>query len=475
MKTTITIQPPLHQLLKAFDPKPNPNKDILINAAKQYTADILEINLNKTIPNSKNGLVITGHQANWHSCGVWLKTVLASTLAKFKTATAIQIIVDHDIYNTSLTVPVKIDTSLSKKIFKMDRSSPLLPVEFRKLNIDDSMHNTIKRHHDFSVLADLIDDNFFLNDNIKPADYITRYQALINQRLGLNVLYLPTSRLSELPAFLEYLDGTINRREEFAQMYNNAFEKIGLSGIKKLEIGKYTELPFWVIKDRQRDTLKIKTQASNVIYFKNNEYHIKGLNDCRFRFRPKAVALTLFLRQHASDMFIHGIGGAKYEKMVDELIVNFYNQKPKSYTVASMTKYLFETENEKIYSNPKNLDQQIRKIKFNPENYLPLNKSISQLVLVDKKNKLKEKLKTDQITLEDKRKIHHGISNINKHLLRSLDHKIERLYENKKLIETRKKQQEILYNRNYFFGFFSRYSLSETIKYVEDGIAKQNR
>src|SRR5690606_12266035 len=55
---------------------------------------------------------------------------------------------------------------------------------------------------------------------------------------------------------------------------------------------------------------------------------------------PKALALTLFLRMFASDLFIHGIGGGRYDQVTDAVIRRYYGVEPPAFVVASMTMYL---------------------------------------------------------------------------------------------------------------------------------------
>ena len=53
-----------------------------------------------------------------------------------------------------------------------------------------------------------------------------------------------------------------------------------------------------------------------------------------------ALVTTLFARLVLSDLFIHGIGGAKYDQLTDELIRSFFGLAPPDYLVISATLHL---------------------------------------------------------------------------------------------------------------------------------------
>src|SRR5262249_56991840 len=56
-----------------------------------------------------------------------------------------------------------------------------------------------------------------------------------------------------------------------------------------------------------------------------------------FKVRSRALTNTLFARLFLADLFIHGIGGAKYDELTDEIIRRFYGFAPPAYMVLSAT------------------------------------------------------------------------------------------------------------------------------------------
>ncbi len=59
-----------------------------------------------------------------------------------------------------------------------------------------------------------------------------------------------------------------------------------------------------------------------------------------FKVRSRALTTTLYARLFLADLFIHGIGGGKYDELTDELIRRFYECEPPIYMVLSATRWL---------------------------------------------------------------------------------------------------------------------------------------
>ena len=55
------------------------------------------------------------------------------------------------------------------------------------------------------------------------------------------------------------------------------------------------------------------------------------------RFRTRALSTTLFSRLCFADLFVHGIGGAKYDAVTDTVLQRYYHVTPPPYLVVSGT------------------------------------------------------------------------------------------------------------------------------------------
>jgi hypothetical protein len=64
----------------------------------------------------------------------------------------------------------------------------------------------------------------------------------------------------------------------------------------------------------------------------NQDLAVRGL-----RLSPRALTLTIFLRLLVCDLFVHGIGGGRYDQVADRIIANHFNLAPPRFAVATLT------------------------------------------------------------------------------------------------------------------------------------------
>jgi hypothetical protein len=55
---------------------------------------------------------------------------------------------------------------------------------------------------------------------------------------------------------------------------------------------------------------------------------------------PKALLLTMFVRLFCCDLFIHGVGGGRYDSVTDGVCRRYFGIEPPAFVVASITMYL---------------------------------------------------------------------------------------------------------------------------------------
>jgi len=87
------------------------------------------------------------------------------------------------------------------------------------------------------------------------------------------------------------------------------------------------------------------------------------------KIRPKAIVNTMYSRMFFSDLFIHGIGGAKYDQVTDEIIGEFFDVEPPKYAAVSATLHLpykpFDVSDNDIHE----LKHVIKDMGYNPDRY----------------------------------------------------------------------------------------------------------
>ncbi len=188
---------------------------------------------------------------------------------------------------------------------------------------------------------------------------------------------LPLSVICGFPEFRHFMLDFVERRQGFTRVHNAALagfrHERGLGGRPepfpdlRRAAGEWWELPFWVLDsvERSRRPLSValsgssgelcllaglpEDSAAGVLLCLVDDTspagraeNLRRLGESGLAIRPKAVALTMFLRLFVADIFVHGVGGAGYDAVTDEIIRRFYGVEAPRYAVASTTRWLPE-------------------------------------------------------------------------------------------------------------------------------------
>ena len=123
--------------------------------------------------------------------------------------------------------------------------------------------------------------------------------------------------------------------------------------------GLYLQQAFAVLNIGDEDALaEIKNQMA-------------ALDARGIRIRSRALITTLFARLVLSDLFIHGIGGAKYDQVTDELARRFFGlQPPKFATMSATLRLPIDLPADRPDEEPE-LRHEIRELQYHPERFLP--------------------------------------------------------------------------------------------------------
>ena len=88
------------------------------------------------------------------------------------------------------------------------------------------------------------------------------------------------------------------------------------------------------------------------------------------RLRTRALITTMAARLLLGDLFIHGIGGAKYDQLTDRIIAQFFGFEPPGYMVVSGTLQLPISRPAVATESVQQLRQRIRELEFHPERFI---------------------------------------------------------------------------------------------------------
>src|SRR5262249_14513207 len=99
-----------------------------------------------------------------------------------------------------------------------------------------------------------------------------------------------------------------------------------------------------------------------------------------FKVRPRALTNTLFARLFLCDLFVHGIGGGKYDELTDEIMHRFYGIEPPEFLVFSATLLLPFQHYSANLDRCRRLAHEGRDLHWNPQRHISLDSAAAKLV-----------------------------------------------------------------------------------------------
>jgi hypothetical protein len=471
------------------------NRKELVKLAKKYT---LKLDAKKPDQESFEKVIVTGHQATWHHCGILAKNALTCRFATETHGVGIHLVLDHDDCDTEFLLPQKKHGLFGFKKIKLETENqntalearPAPPTEKIKL-----MLNQIAKDKQDRLCISIWTE--FLNKRLRTlytfkniAELITYLQAQIYAVLGVDLLYLPVSHLSQSTCFLRFVLSIMNDAPNFARIYNQALKHSNNKSFRDLreliinQDKKRVELPFWLISQRgNRSTLFIKSIRNQNFIFGTQTRILGRINPTQelqipkqfdetlkkygYCLRPKAIPLTLFVRLYLADWFVHGLGGAKYEAITNSIIEKYYHLKKLHFGIATATLTMPLTDCKTTgYKATAELKQKLRALRFNPERFI--KKSVSRkniiLALIKRKKELIESSQKPTLTGQERKMSWQKISELNRKMLEYASVSIKQI---EKKIQTAKRYElhkQAINNRDLFFGLFSEKTLQDFIK-----------
>ena len=323
-------------------------------------------------PGDPDGLIVaTGHQPELYHPGIWVKDFLLQRLAGETGASAIDFVVDSDAFDTvSVSSPCLIPDvhrctqylAVGSKETCFECSS--VPSESEVADWTAAVAKQLEslpapaiRHH-FAAFATAL--RSARADATNLAELVVyarrRFEAVADTRY----LELPTTSMARDEAYAAFLVDIVGHVERFVEAYNGALADYRVINKMRSAAQPFpdlmhaegrTELPFWLIQPHGRQTVWLENGSGTTRLVDDSgdliaelpadpEGAIAALRTSRAVLAPKALTLTLFMRGLATDFFIHGVGGGRYDRVTDDVFRRYYGVEPPAFAVASLTMYL---------------------------------------------------------------------------------------------------------------------------------------
>lgn len=322
-------------------------------------------------------IVLSGHQPEIYHPGVLYKFFKLEEYRRKSGCFALNIILDTDEGDAGhIVYPLILDGKPSKKSSpllkgkKPFRSHMLPPAEELKDLFGEAQGSLTDPR--FADLAESLKK--YCSYYIKLAGRPIVEAHTIVRRIFENspgYLEIPFSQVLRLEEANEFFLKIVFDFENFFHTYNSLLDKYRRDHRIKnsanpfpnlTERDGYREMPLWVHEGDSRRALFVKRKGREVVFS-------EPVNSSSL-IVPKASLTTTFFRVCLSDLFIHGLGGAKYDRFTDQLMEEYFGIEPPIYATASADKYIFRDEIIQ-YEEAKAEAKNRRYINYHVEKYFP--------------------------------------------------------------------------------------------------------
>ncbi|MCS7172225.1 MAG: hypothetical protein N0A24_02245 [Armatimonadetes bacterium] len=288
---------------------------------------------------------------------------------------------------------------------------------------------------------------------------------------------LPVSWLCRTRGFLRFVRWMADSCESFWAAYNEALEAHRRAeGIRssaqpfpnlRRQSGCY-ELPLWTVRAGRRRPVFARRTRGGVVLSTEEELvrispHTPPEALAEEAFRPRGMALTLFVRVCVADLFVHGVGGALYDRATDQLIRNLFALDPPSFAVVTATFHLPLPSPEDPGSQRARLQQRLYELLHNPDRFLEPQDPHLQC-LVEEKWGIIRRLQEGSLTRRERRALTHRIRAINQELSAPLAEEIQRVREALARLEPQETAYAAATYRGYPFFLFDGEALRRVLQ-----------
>ncbi len=364
-------------------------------------------------------LLVTGHQPELFHPGVWVKNILIYRLARQYGLQPLHLIVDNDtLKSSSVRLPVweRFQPSAIELIrLPFDRFEGETPYEDRPV-LDHALWQQFPeqlqaatKNWDFIPLA----ARYWVTlEQSTPAalsvgEHFSALRRQLEHNWGIFNLELPLSHICASRAFAYFLYEIFGDLPRFHDQYNRSVQvyrrvhriRSRSHPVPDLAMsGAWFEVPLWGWRAGQSRRERVWAQSHGdklELAFKEAQCELPRESLEAFadawlahqhsglRIRSRALLTTLFARLALADVFIHGIGGGKYDEVTDLLIRGFFQVKPPGFMVVSATLHLPFSHFPADRITVQSLQRQQRRLLWQPYQYLdgqPLASEWDQLV-----------------------------------------------------------------------------------------------
>jgi hypothetical protein len=364
----------------------------------------------KADPTAPIPLVVTGHQPDLFHPGVWVKNFATAALAKAHRGLGLNLIVDNDLpKSSSVRIPQLVGDRARTVRVEFDQWMGEAPYEDLAVHDEGIFASFGKRVLGVlggSIPGPIVEDYWpravrFAARELPLGLRLALARRELEASWGLCNLEIPLSEVCQTEAFFWFASHLLAQLPRFQQIHNLALAEYRAAyGIRSknhpvsaLGIqGEWREAPFWVWRQgqpRRRPLLVRQGPRTMLLRIAGEDdplvelplspdreaccavEQLHALGSRSIRLRTRALTTTMFARYLLGDLFIHGIGGARYDELGDSIARRFFGIEPPGFLALSMTLWHDLPDRPSFPSRLASIDRSLRDLLYNPDRALP--------------------------------------------------------------------------------------------------------
>ncbi|MEM8864823.1 MAG: hypothetical protein AAGF31_04685 [Planctomycetota bacterium] len=314
-------------------------------------------------------LVASGHQPELFHPGVWYKNFALDQLAQSAGGTGVHLLIDSDLCrDVSIRTPTGSIDKPRVESAPYDQPNGDLPFEERVIKehsllesfgerVTQTLGGLVEEPLAQSITADLV-EAARATGNLGLT--LSHARRRVEGRWGGQSLELPLSQVCDTPAFCRFTSHLLGDLSQLHAAYNEALGdyrqahrlRTPAQPLPDLAVeDNWHETPLWAWTEENRtrqplfarwreNTCELTNRAGDTWQLGEQSNLADSLADLRkqgVKIRSRALITTLYSRLVLADLFLHGIGGAKYDEVTDNFAHRLLGHTPPPHATLTAT------------------------------------------------------------------------------------------------------------------------------------------
>lgn len=395
----------------SWDQLSKQGRDQLVRQARHYTSCYRDVPA-AAISVANPPILLAGHQPELFHAGVWFKNFVLSSLGAKFAGHAVNLLIDNDtMRESSIRVPSGSASDPRLEAVAMDQPAAEVPWEHRTIQDPEmfaSFAGRVERTIAPLISRPLVRDLWPLAVQASQGtknlgQCVAQARHALEGQWGLSTLELPLSYICQSEPFHWFTVHLLAHLPRFLDVYNASLAEYRhiyhirsrSHPVPELAVeDQWLEAPFWIWTgdDPRRRRLFVRCRNDQIELTDRAQlrFHLAvsadsdggsavekltSLETQNVKLRPRALITTMYARLVLSDLFLHGIGGAKYDQLTDLIVRRFFGFTPPGFLTLTATALLPIERPSETDEDLRHVDRLLRDLQYHPE--LQLDSSVA--------------------------------------------------------------------------------------------------